>query len=147
MYLKTWLSNNKKIAFVLLAIIFLVILFIFSNQKLTKYSCKNSVNTEACFECEVSKYGEKVDFLVNKNNQTVMERTFVKIRGESIVQSTLHEKCKIFDAKNWDCSESFRLPNGYSSENHIVMVNNIFSFYTQSSVNSKDESFYGWCAK
>ena len=37
-------------------------LFIFSNQKLTKYSCKNSVNTEACFECEVSKYGEKVDF-------------------------------------------------------------------------------------
>jgi hypothetical protein len=147
MYLKTWLSSNKKIvAFIVLAIVCLSVLFVFSNQKLTQYSCKNSVNTEACFECEVSKYGEKVDFLVNKNNQTVMKRTFVKVRGELVIQPILYEKCKIFDAKNWDCSESFRLPNGYSHKTHAVMVDNIFSSYTQSSADNK-ESFYGWCAK
>lgn len=146
MYLKTWFKSNKKIAiFALLSILFITALFISFTQKLTQYKCKDSSSATHCFGCEVSKHGEKVDFLVNKNNQTVMQRTFVKIRGEAIVTSDLYDNCKIFDAKNWDCSNSFMSSNGNYHNTHSVMAGNVFSYYSK--LNHKDNSGTAWCAK
>lgn len=135
--------KQKVLTLTLCALVFFGGFYLLVNQRLTSYSCSSSVNAEACFRCKPSSDGEKVDFLVNKNNQTVMKRMFVKIKGQSIVTSSLLEKCKIFDEKNWDCSEGERIGRGFFYT-HDVMVDGVFSHYTQ--INHED-SGSAWCAK
>lgn len=77
-------------------------------QKLTMYECDNHLAAESCggFCTKVADNlnleSYQVDFLINKNSNAVMIRTYI---GKSEPTGTVHKNCTIFDDKNWDCSD------------------------------------------
>ena len=88
----------------------------------------------------------KYSFLVNKDDKTVMHKTYIK---SEMMGSYLYENCKIFDKKNWDCSSTSNLFVIYSQR--IKMIDGVFSEssthreYDTFVDRSKDEK--GTCAK
>jgi hypothetical protein len=86
----------------------------FLDNKLTVYHCKNNESFNCGKDC--TKTDAKVEFLLNKDDKTILRKMYLDGR----VDSSVFQKCKIFNDKNWDCSERSET----SSKGRIVISNN-----------------------
>ncbi|MCF8194593.1 MAG: hypothetical protein K9J38_01210 [Polynucleobacter sp.] len=92
------------------------------DNKISLYTCPKNQYVK-CNDCK--KNGMKIDFLLNKNDKTIMARVYFE--GNS--QSVIYENCKIFDEKNWDCStkNSFEGKFAINTQESIYkMTNGVF---------------------
>jgi len=97
------------------------------NKKLTSYSCKYPEDILSCDKNCVKDSSLTMDFLTNKEDKAVMVRGY---ENGKIVHNATVNNCKIFDSKNWDCSEThgsaiteFKMANGiyYFSQRYIFI--------------------------
>ena len=103
--LEVWWKIAKKMKIFIFLFLGLNLIFAYAenfDKKLTQYFCPKQryINCDACEKSEV-----QMDFLINKYDKTVMLKFYFKGNSESIILNN----CKIFDAKNWDCSSKSEL--------------------------------------
>jgi hypothetical protein len=144
-----WTVTEKMKIFIFLFLGFNVILAnagIF-DKKLTIRQCANEQYAE-CNDCKKSDL--QYDFLLNKNDKTVMRRIFFNGTSESKIE----ENCKIFDEKNWDCSKNTEFSTGSFTviTNYISkMTNGVYrevDYTTRiSAKESSTKVFRHYCAK
>jgi hypothetical protein len=122
---------------------FCLIMFVSNSHawQLKMSSCKNFSDIESCSKnCVVEKEKLTVSFIVDKEKNIVMRKVFAN--GNFQTSLTL-QNCRIFDDKNWDCSESKSFVNA-----EIVttekMTNGVYAYALQ---NLKNGYFSGACGK
>ena len=110
---------------ILKILIVFICLFISScgEKKYTNFSCKYKEDANACSDSCVGDDDYKFSFMINKENRSVMIKYYEK---DKIYRSSLLENCKIFDEKNWDCSED----NVYSDRIHYRIKKMTSGIYT-----------------
>ena len=113
-----------------------------SNASQLRYlSCKNIASIESCSRnCSISTEKITVDFIVNKEKSIVMRKTFV---DDDFKHSFTLQNCRIFDEKNWDCSES----QSYSNAEIVKTEKMTNGIYATGLQNLKNNFFIAGCAK
>ena len=108
----------------------LLIIFIFTtsnsygswfNNKLQQYTCKSYSDSQNCSNCEIEK-NNFLEFKVDKNSSRVF---FTAYEGNKVYVSGVNDNCKIFDEKNWSCTNE--IVNLSFTEDK--MTNGIYSSY------------------
>ncbi len=119
-----------------LILIILVFLFFGCNNSntLTGFQCENGLLAESCDKKCAKDNGTQYQFNVNKDEKSVM---ILWIYEGKNVYSHVHEKCKIFDKLNWDCSEENFNTNGYHTRTIFKMANGVFAGTGESSYINK----------
>lgn len=104
-------------------------------------SCKNITAIESCSKnCSFVPEKITVEFIVNKEKNIVMRKTFV---DGDFKNSLTFQNCRIFDEKNWDCSES----QSYSNAEIVKTEKMTNGIYATAIQNIKNSFFDGGCAK
>ena len=119
--LEVWWKIAKKMK--IFIFLFLGLNLIFANagifdKKLGLRECRFDAND--CNDCK--KNGIEIDFLLNKKDKTVLKRIYYE---GTITSSKVEENCKIFDEKNWDCSND-RGVGRLLFESKVKMINGIY---------------------
>lgn len=105
------------------------IIYFFYVPKLNLYTCEDAIFADSCFKCSIVK-DQKVDFLVDQKLEKVLLRSYGYAAGKELnLGSSVIENCKIFDSKNWDCSNAYMLGPTYIND-HKAMTNGIYSSYS-----------------
>ena len=121
----------RKVIFatILLSISVAILIYYFYPTKLELYDCENTTLADACFRCTKRIPNEEVDFLVDLKDAKVLKRSYANIKGKEIsFGATVLEHCKVFDSKNWDCTDSYMLGRTYV-RNVAQMTNGVFTSY------------------
>lgn len=109
----------------------------FSN-KLNQYTCKNEYEIYACSKNCKKESNYQSEFLVDKKNARVLRKDF---ENNQPFGSVTYDTCKIFDNKNWDCTEtsSSDVPAGILSGTYISKMDNgiFYSHLTSKIISSK----------
>jgi len=87
----------------------------------------------------------EVKFLIDKSNGNVMQ-TFRNIEN-SAVSSRVKSSCKIFDNKNWDCSDELVGDTKHMVQSVDKMVNGKYVSYFRNIRNGIDETNDFYCSK
>jgi hypothetical protein len=117
-------------------------------KKLTAYQCKGHFHIEECpTDCEKSD-DRQYAFMINVEQHSVLQKFYSEGK---IIGSILHENCKFFDERNWDCSRDDELSGAIYKFHSTKMVDGIFSEYSTytnintNKVSSETETTY--CAR
>jgi hypothetical protein len=110
-------------------------------SQLQYLSCKNITAIESCSRnCFTVTEKISIDFIINKEKNIVMRKTFVD--GDFKTSLTL-QNCRIFDEKNWDCSES----QSYSNAEIVKTEKMTNGIYATAIQNLRNSFFTGGCAR
>lgn len=117
----------------------------FYEPYLEQYSCKNNVSAQNCSDCQLT--GLKLKFLVDKNQNTVMQKVWIKTK---LVGSEYFEGCKVTNSDNWICKRESKI-NDITVTTEEKMIDGLFIAINEwirspNFSNSLDISSYG-CAK
>ena len=98
------------------------------NEQLSVHYCAEKTNAISCDMGCVISTGIKYSFLINSDQRSVMQTLYEdgEQRG-----SLIHNKCIIFDERNWDCSSDKEFPKFLASTT-VKMVNGKFISYLES---------------
>jgi len=138
--------------FMVFAITLVTSINIYSKQ-LDLYKCEKLSVAENCTHgCSPLLFGGpfgRVDFEVNDKNKMVLVKYY---RGGNLAHTYVLENCKIFNTKNWDCSDSMFIQKGpWTVFNINKMSDGIWTngTYTSSSKINKEtaSTLGGTCAK
>lgn len=127
----------------------------FKPSRYVVYKCKTGMAKFCTTDrdiCKPLESGTEMEFLIDRSSKSVSQITYY--RSGSLANmppsSLTYENCKIFDEKNWDCTESETFASGVSSEHIKKMVKGVYfySFFNGSGTNRPDPNTYlDYCAK
>jgi|GEM_PF-3171979 len=117
----------------------------FYEPYLEHYKCKNSISAQNCSDCEPT--GQKSKFLIDKNQNTVLQKTWIKTK---LVGSEYLEGCIVTNDNNWICKRESKF-NDLTITDEEKMIDGLFIMINEwirgaNFSNPLNSSSY-WCAK